>query len=100
MGFAGALREIGLPADALPLALFSFNAGIELAQLAFVALLAGAAAFALRAARSDGGPLPGRALACHALGGAGAFLLLERVAGAFARDAVRGIAPPSEGDPR
>ena len=84
MGFAGALREIGLPADALPLALFSFNAGIELAQLAFVALL-GAAAFALRAARSEDGPLPGRALACHALGGAGAFLLLERVAGAFAR---------------
>ena len=83
MGFAGALREIGLPADALPLALFSFNAGIELAQLAFVALLA-AAAFALRAACSDGGPLPGRAFACHALGGAGAFLLLERVAGAFA----------------
>jgi HupE/UreJ protein len=83
MGFAGALRAIGLPADAVPLALFSFNAGIELAQLAFVAAL-GTAALALRAARLDRVLLPGRSLACHALGGAGAFLFLERVAGALA----------------
>jgi hydrogenase/urease accessory protein HupE len=43
LGFAGALREIGLPADDLPLALFSFNVGIELGQITFVAavLLAG-----------------------------------------------------------
>jgi hydrogenase/urease accessory protein HupE len=37
LGFAGALREVGLPADDLPLALFSFNVGIELGQIAFVA---------------------------------------------------------------
>ena len=36
LGFAGALSEIGLPADDIPLALFSFNLGIELGQLAFV----------------------------------------------------------------
>jgi len=83
LGFAGALREIGLPEDALPLALFSFHAGIELAQLAFVAALA-AGARALREVRPAGARLPGRALACHALGGLGAFLLLERVAGALA----------------
>jgi hypothetical protein len=79
MGFAGALREIGLPADAVPLALFSFNAGIELAQLACVALLA-SAALALRAARAGGAALPARALASHALGGLGAFLVLDRLA--------------------
>lgn len=39
LGFAGALREIGLPAADLPLALFSFNGGIELGQLAFVAAI-------------------------------------------------------------
>jgi hypothetical protein len=83
LGFAGALREVGLPEDALPLALFSFHAGIELAQLAVVAALA-AAARALREVRPSGPALPGRALACHALGGLGAFLLLERVAGALA----------------
>jgi hydrogenase/urease accessory protein HupE len=37
LGFAGALAEIGLPPDDLPLALFSFNLGIEAGQLAFVA---------------------------------------------------------------
>jgi hydrogenase/urease accessory protein HupE len=43
MGFAGALREVGLPAHEIPLALFTFNVGIELGQLAFIAVaLAGA----------------------------------------------------------
>lgn len=37
LGFAGALRAIGLPPDDIPLALFSFNIGIELGQIAFVA---------------------------------------------------------------
>lgn len=36
LGFAAALREAGLPADDIPLALVSFNTGIELGQLAFV----------------------------------------------------------------
>lgn len=45
LGFAGALAEVGLPTAEIPLALFSFNVGIELGQLAFVAavLLAAAA---------------------------------------------------------
>jgi hydrogenase/urease accessory protein HupE len=44
LGFAGALAEVGLPTAEIPLALFSFNVGIELGQLAFVGavLLAGA----------------------------------------------------------
>src|SRR5262249_20304821 len=36
-GFAGALREAGLPPGDVPRALLSFNVGIELGQLAFVA---------------------------------------------------------------
>lgn len=41
-GFAGALSEIGLPQTAIPLALFSFNLGVEVGQLIFItaALLA------------------------------------------------------------
>lgn len=35
-GFAGALREIGLPQTDVPLALFSFNLGVEVGQLIFV----------------------------------------------------------------
>ena len=36
LGFAGALTEIGLPPDQIPLALLSFNLGVEVGQLAFV----------------------------------------------------------------
>ena len=39
MGFAGALAETGLPQSNVPLALLFFNVGIELGQLAFIALL-------------------------------------------------------------
>jgi hydrogenase/urease accessory protein HupE len=39
LGFAGALAEIGLPQGEIPLALFAFNVGIELGQLAFVAVV-------------------------------------------------------------
>lgn len=35
--FAGALAEIGLPAQDVPLALFLFNVGVELGQLLFIA---------------------------------------------------------------
>jgi hypothetical protein len=37
VGFAGALREVGLPEHAIPLALAFFNIGVELGQLLFVA---------------------------------------------------------------
>lgn len=43
LGFAGALREIGLPEGDVPLALVAFNVGIELGQLAFVLVVAGVA---------------------------------------------------------
>ncbi|MDZ7782131.1 MAG: HupE/UreJ family protein [Halioglobus sp.] len=39
MGFAGALAETGLPQDNLPLALLFFNIGIELGQIAFIAVM-------------------------------------------------------------
>lgn len=38
LGFAGALREIGLPEHAVPLALAFFNIGVELGQLIFIGL--------------------------------------------------------------
>ena len=39
LGFAGALSEVGLPAGEIPAALFSFNVGIEIGQLAFIAVV-------------------------------------------------------------
>ncbi|MCE9625840.1 MAG: HupE/UreJ family protein [Deltaproteobacteria bacterium] len=37
LGFAGALAEVGLPVGEIPMALFSFNVGIESGQLLFIA---------------------------------------------------------------
>jgi hypothetical protein len=42
MGFAGALAEIGLPQNNIPLALLFFNIGIEIGQIAFLLLVIGA----------------------------------------------------------
>jgi len=39
LGFAGALNEVGLPPGDIPLALLSFNVGIEAGQLTFVAVV-------------------------------------------------------------
>lgn len=38
-GFAGALVELGLPQTDIPLALLAFNVGVELGQLAFIAVI-------------------------------------------------------------
>lgn len=78
LGFAGALAAIGLPGHAIPLALFSFNVGIELAQLALVGL-AFAPVRALWRARDH---LP-RALAelpATAIGSLGVFYAMDRTA--------------------
>ena len=37
LGFAGALSAIGLPANAIPIALLFFNVGVEIGQLLFIA---------------------------------------------------------------
>jgi hydrogenase/urease accessory protein HupE len=39
LGFAGALSEVGLPQHEIPLALFMFNVGVELGQIAFVLVI-------------------------------------------------------------
>jgi hypothetical protein len=77
-GFAGALAETGLPAGDVPLALFAFNLGIEIGQLAFVSAVLVAGALAQRL-------LPGaiialRRPAVYALGILAAFWCFERAA--------------------
>jgi hydrogenase/urease accessory protein HupE len=77
-GFAGALREAGLPADDVPLALVSFNAGIETGQLLFVAAILAAAALAAR--RAPALAVRARGPAVYAMGVLAAFWCFERVA--------------------
>jgi HupE / UreJ protein len=47
-GFAGALAEVGLPQKAIPVALFTFNVGVELGQLLFVAAVVAVVALCAR----------------------------------------------------
>jgi len=73
MGFAGALREVGLPSGEIPMALFSFNVGIELGQLVFVLALLALAPLARRLPI----PLPQRA-AVYVMGSLAAFWMIQR----------------------
>lgn len=48
LGFAGALREIGLPETDIPMALFAFNIGVEAGQLLFIVCALALFAIALK----------------------------------------------------
>ncbi len=76
-GFAGALTEIGLPAQAVPLALLFFNVGVELGQLAFIA----AVALVMVAARRLALPQPAWAwrVPAYGIGALAAYWTIERV---------------------
>jgi hydrogenase/urease accessory protein HupE len=81
MGFAGALREVGLPQGEIPMALFSFNVGIELGQLVFVIGLVAASALLQRVelpARLPVTSARARRLAIYVMGSLAAFWTIER----------------------
>lgn len=84
LGFAGALAQVGLPAGEIPLALFGFNLGIELGQLAVVALCL-AVGVILRASRLEKAwslwPRWSSVVPAYGLGTLAAFWLFERLAG-------------------
>lgn len=79
LGFAGALKEIGLPENHLAVALLTFNLGVEAGQLLVVGA-AGLLVLALnRWAPADGIWLVRTRLAAlYAIGGLAAFWTLER----------------------
>jgi len=79
-GFASVLAEIGLPGDRLVPALFGFNVGVEIGQLAIVALLFPAGAMAARALRPAGLRV-GFELVSAALCGLGLFWFVARAYG-------------------
>jgi hydrogenase/urease accessory protein HupE len=77
-GFAGALTEIGLPQADVPLALLTFNLGVEAGQLLFVGfVLLVTAAVSLLVSR----PLArARTLAAYLIGISAMYWLVERLA--------------------
>jgi len=77
-GFASALTGAGLPRAELPLALVSFNVGVEIGQLGFIALfLALERSFRVLAVRW---PRWAQALPGYTVGSLGAFWTIQRVA--------------------
>ena len=77
LGFAGALREIGLPQGDVPAALISFNLGVEAGQLLVVALV-----LALVALVRRGKPGAEERLvrfASYPIGVIGAYWLIDRI---------------------
>ena len=79
LGFAGALAQVGLPAEEIPLALFSFNVGIELGQITFVTLLL-ILGLALRPLQSRL-PAWSAAVPTYCIGSLAAFWTLDRLLG-------------------
>ena len=76
LGFAGALSEAGLPAGEVPLALLSFNLGIEAGQIAFIGVLIALA----RAVQADSQRLTERLAlpAAYLIGSLATFWILDR----------------------
>jgi hydrogenase/urease accessory protein HupE len=76
-GFAGVLRETGLPSGALGWSLFSFNVGVEIGQLAVV--VAVTAALAALRARSERAGRRLTFVGSVVVAAAGAFWFIERI---------------------
>jgi hydrogenase/urease accessory protein HupE len=81
-GFASALSEVGLPQNAIPVALLFFNVGVEVGQLLFIASVFAVTTLARQVAGRI--PLPRLAWAWrippYAIGSVAAFWVIQRIA--------------------
>ena len=80
LGFAGALKEIGLPENHLPVALLTFNVGVELGQLLVVGLAFLVYRFFALHPRFVGARRP----ALYAIGSIAAYWSIGRIVDMFA----------------
>lgn len=78
-GFAGALREIGLPESDVPTALLTFNLGVEAGQLVIIGAVLAAIALLRRFAPSA--LRPAVLSTTYAIGIISSFWFIERIAG-------------------
>jgi hydrogenase/urease accessory protein HupE len=76
-GFAGALAEIGLPEQSIPLALLFFNVGVELGQLLFVVTVI-SAGWVLRKLVAERVLQGSEVAASYLIGSLSAFWVIER----------------------
>jgi len=86
LGFASALREVGLPQNAIPLALLFFNVGVEVGQLLFVGAVMAIITLAVHVARkftwrniaTQSAFSWCENISAYIIGGVAAFWLIER----------------------
>ena len=80
-GFAGALSQVGLPQNEIPLALLMFNVGVELGQLTFIVVMF----LLIKALRKIPYKWPQWAyqLPAYSIGSIAAFWFVDRVIGFF-----------------
>ena len=76
LGFASALFEAGLPEGEIPLALFGFNLGLEVGQLAVIALAY--LVFRLFRGLVPSGLRDNRAIPAYVIGSLAAYWVIER----------------------
>ena len=79
LGFAGALAEIGLPANSIPLALFFFNVGVELGQLLFIAAVFAGTRLLLSISASRLEMRRAAILPAYLIGGLSSYWVIERL---------------------
>jgi hypothetical protein len=86
-GFASALNEVGLPQNAIPIALLFFNVGVEVGQLLFIAAVLAVVALGRTALQMfqfptlDSGIFAfWRRLPPYAIGSVAMFWVIERIA--------------------
>jgi hydrogenase/urease accessory protein HupE len=80
-GFAGALSEVGVPAQAVPLALLFFNVGVELGQLLFIAAVFGLGWLVRSSAMRV--PQGWQRAAAYGIGSVAAFWVVQRTVAIF-----------------
>ena len=80
-GFAGALSQVGVPTQAVPLALLFFNVGVEIGQLLFIAAVFGFGWLLRRSALQA--PAGWRRAAAYGIGSVAAFWVVQRTVAIF-----------------
>ena len=78
LGFASALREVGLPQNAIPLALLFFNIGVEAGQLLFISVVLAIVALVRRIQIQV--PRWAELIPPYAIGSIAMFWVIQRVA--------------------
>jgi hydrogenase/urease accessory protein HupE len=80
LGFAGALAQIGLPANSIPLALLFFNVGVEIGQLLFIATVFAATRLLFLLAKASQLDLRRAAIVpAYLIGSLASYWVIERI---------------------